>query len=95
MLAPVRAAPEAVPADRDVVEAAAEAAEDAVFEAYRPSEIADLDVTIDFTDGELTVDVYLDADADTPEERQREETVAQRATEAAARRVDELFESAE
>ncbi|MDR5671731.1 Uncharacterized protein AArcCO_1929 [Halalkaliarchaeum sp. AArc-CO] len=76
------------PTDAEVVETAAEAAEEVVFENYRQSEVVDLDVTVTFEDGVLEVDVYLnvpdDADPDP-------EAVVDEAARAAQDAVDELF----
>jgi len=73
------------PTDEEVVQAAAEAAESRVFEAYSTSEVRDLDVTVTFEEGILEVDVYLNVDDD------EAERVAEEAVAAAERAVDELF----
>ncbi|MEF8812767.1 MAG: DUF3194 domain-containing protein [Halovenus sp.] len=44
-----------------VVQQAADAAENVVFSRIDRSEIRDLDVTVTFEDGQLEVDIYLDA----------------------------------
>jgi isopentenyl diphosphate isomerase/L-lactate dehydrogenase-like FMN-dependent dehydrogenase len=76
------------PTDADVVETAAAAAEGVVFERYRKSEVTDLDVTVAFEDGRLSVDVYLNpADGTDPDP---DEVVAE-AAEAAEAAVDDLF----
>jgi hypothetical protein len=68
------------PTDRAVVDAAADAAESLVFSRYGPSEVADIDVTVHFKDGELTVDVYLHVpDADAAEQVAEDAAVAARA----------------
>ncbi len=77
------------PSDEDIVQTAAEAAEGLVFSRYRRSEVDDLDVTIDFEDGVLEVDVYLNVD-DSEAER-----VAQDAVLAAEAAVDDLFAEAD
>jgi hypothetical protein len=77
------------PSDAAAVEAAAEAAEGLVRSRYAQSEIRDLDVTVTFEDGRLTVDVYLDA-PDDPDPA----VVANEAVEAAEAAVDDLFEDA-
>jgi hypothetical protein len=77
------------PSDAAVVEAAAEAAEGLVRSRYAQSEIRDLDVTVTFEDGRLTVDVYLDA-PDDPDPA----VVANEVVEAAEAAVDDLFEDA-
>lgn len=79
----------------EIVEIASEAAEDAVFDAYDRSAVPDLDVTVQFVGQELTVDVYLDAGADSPEEREREEEIVNRAMRAAEAAVDEVVEDSD
>lgn len=69
-----------------VVEAAANAAEDVVFARYDRSEVRDIDVTVSFTDGELEVDVYLDAPGDV-------EQVVEDAVLAARTAADDVVES--
>jgi hypothetical protein len=78
------------PTDREVVEAASEAAEGLVLSRYKQSEVEDLDVTVSFEDGVLEVDVYLNA----PDETADPEQVAQDAVRAAEAAVDELFAEA-
>ncbi len=79
------------PSDVEVVEAASDAAEGVILSRYRQSEVADMDVTVRFEDGQLEVDVYLDA----PEDAEPDPaTVAQEAVEAAEAAVDELFDVA-
>ena len=77
------------PTDPEVVEAASDAAEGLVLSRYKQSEIRDLDVTVRFEDGQLEVDVYLDAPED-PDPA----VVAGEAVEAAEAAVDDLFEDA-
>lgn len=75
------------PTDRAVVDAAADAAESLVFSRYRRADVADIDVTVHFTDEELTVDVYLHVpDADDADQ------VAEDAALAARAAVDEMLE---
>jgi len=76
-----------MPADDEVVQAAARAAEDVVFSRLDTSEVRDLDVTVTFEDDVLEVDVYLDA----PEGRADEERVADDAALAARAAADELL----
>lgn len=76
----------------EVVEAAAAAAEESIFEAYAQSGVSDVDVTVHFQDAELTIDVYLDANAETPEEQEREAAVVDEAVTAAQEAVDTLLE---
>ena len=76
------------PTDAEVVETAAAAAEGAVFDHYRKSEVIDLDVTVSFEDGQLSVDVYLNpADGTDPSP----DEVVDAAVDAAEAAVDDLF----
>jgi hypothetical protein len=50
------------PSPATVVQTAAEAAESVVFSRYDRGDVRDLDVTVDYEDGRLEVDVYLDAE---------------------------------
>lgn len=81
-----------MPSEEDIVEKAAEAAEERIFETYRQSDVSDVDVTVQFIDRELTVDVYLDANAQTPDEQEREQATVEAAIDAAERTVDRLVE---
>jgi hypothetical protein len=72
------------PDDDAVVQAAASAAENVVFSRYSQSEVRDVDVTVTFEDGQLEVDVYLDAPGDA-------ERVAEDAVLAARRAADDLL----
>jgi hypothetical protein len=72
------------PDDSAVVQAAASAAENVVFSRYSQSEVRDVDVTVTFEDGQLEVDVYLDAPGDA-------ERVAEDAVLAARRAADDLL----
>ncbi|MBV0901576.1 DUF3194 domain-containing protein [Haloarcula salina] len=77
-----------MPTDDEVVETAAQAAENVVFSRFDASEVEDLDVTVSFEDDLLEVDVYLNA----PDARRDEERVADDAALAARSAVDDLFE---
>ena len=72
------------PDDDTVVQAAASAAENVVFSRYSQSELRDVDVTVTFEDGQLDVDVYLDAPGNA-------EQVAEDAVLAARRAADDLL----
>lgn len=72
----------------DVIDDAAAAAEGVVFDAFRRSEVTDLDVTIRFEDGILEVDVYINAD-----DESEAEVVAEEAVAAATSVVDAHFDS--
>ena len=83
---------EANPTDAEVVETAAAAAEGTVFERYRKSKVTDLDVTVAFEDGRLSVDVYLNpADGTDPDP----DEVVEEAVAAAETAVDDLFAGAD
>jgi hypothetical protein len=74
--------------DETVVDAAADAAHEAVFARLSTADIEDLDITVSFEDGELDVTVYIlapQADADVDQ-------VAEDAALAARAAVDELVE---
>jgi hypothetical protein len=74
-----------MPSDEEVVQTAAQAAENVVFSRLDRSTVDDLDVRVTFEDGVLEVDVYLDAgDADA-------DRVADDAALAARGAVDDLF----
>jgi hypothetical protein len=75
------------PTDEAVVETAAEAAEGLILDRYKQSAVTDMDVTVSFENGQLDVDVYLNA-PDDPDPA----VVAGEAVEAAEAAVDELFE---
>lgn len=79
---------EAEPTDADVVVAAAEAAEGMVFSRIDRADLDDLDVTVNFENRRLEVDVYLHAPAATVDGQR----VAEDATLAAREAVDELLE---
>lgn len=81
------------PADQEVVDAAAEAAEGVVFSRYRRTDVRDVDVSVSYEDGLLEVDVYLNVpDADEGEHVDEEaEQVADAAARAAVDAVDRLF----
>jgi len=74
-----------MPTDDEVVQTAADAAENVIFSRLGVSEVEDYDVTVTFEDGVLDVDVYVKApDAD-------EGRIADDAALAARGAVDELF----
>ena len=77
-----------MPSDETVVETAAEAAHGYVFSKLKQSDVDDLDVTVSFEDGVLTVDVYLLA----PDVDEDVEGIADDAALAARAAVDDLFE---
>lgn len=56
------------PSNDEVVQTAAQAAEDVVFSRYDRAAVRDLDVTVMFEDGLLEVDIYLDADGGDPDQ---------------------------
>jgi hypothetical protein len=79
-----------MPTDDEVVQTAAEAAENVVLSRFDNSAIDDLDVTVTFEDAVLEVDVYVHAsEGDADEDR-----VADDAALAARGAVDDLFDSA-
>lgn len=77
-----------MPTEDEVVETAAEAAEDVVFSRIDVGELDDVDVTVTFEDGLLDVDVYVNAPDSSADERR----VADDAALAARGAVDKLFE---
>ena len=79
--------PTGEPTDEEVVQTAATAAEDVIFERYKQSAVRDLDVTVTFEEGMLEVDVYLNA----PDEEADPDRVADDAARAARDAVDDLF----
>jgi len=78
-----------MPTEDEVVETAAEAAEDVVFSRIDVGELDDVDVTVTFEDGLLDIDVYVNAPDSSADERR----VADDAALAARGAVDELFEA--
>ena len=48
------------PTDSEVVQAAAQAAEDVIFSRYDRSAVRDFDVTVTFEDDQLDVEVFVD-----------------------------------
>jgi len=76
-----------VPSDEAVVQTAAEAAEGYVFSRVKQSSVRDLDVTVTFEDGVLTVDVYLNA----PDAGVDEDELADEAARVGQEAVDDLF----
>ncbi|NHN47568.1 DUF3194 domain-containing protein [Halostella sp. JP-L12] len=79
-----------MPTDDEVVQTAAEAAENVVFSRFDNSAVDDLDVTVTFEDGILEVDVYVHA----PDGSADEDRVADDAALAARAAVDDLFDEA-
>jgi len=75
------------PDDAEIVQTAAQAAEDVIFARYSRSDVRDFDVTVSFEDERLEVDVYLDA----VNGQQDPEQVADDAVLAARNAVDELL----
>ncbi|WP_458184934.1 DUF3194 domain-containing protein [Haladaptatus sp. NG-WS-4] len=73
--------------DEEVVQTAATAAEDVIFQRIKQSQVKDFDVTVAFEEGILDVDVYVNA----PDAGRDEEKVANDAALAARAAVDELF----
>ena len=78
-----------MPTDDEVVQTAADAAENVVFSRVDVGKLEDIDVTVTFEDGILDVDVYVNA----PESSVDERRVADDAALAARGAVDELFEA--
>jgi hypothetical protein len=76
------------PADEEVVQTAAAAAENVVFSRFSQSDIDDLDVTVTFENRVLEVDVYLNASSGTDDPEQ----VTEDAALAARAAVDDLLE---
>ncbi|NGM71480.1 DUF3194 domain-containing protein [Natronolimnobius sp. AArcel1] len=77
------------PTAEEVVQTASDAAEGYVFAQYKQSAVRDLDVTVEFEDGVLEVDVYLNAPGEDggPDPEQVADDAALTAREA----VDDLF----
>lgn len=73
--------------DRDVVQAAADAAENVIFSRLSATDVRDFDVTVTFEERVLEVDVYLDA----PEADEDADRIADDAALAARAAVDELL----
>ncbi len=73
--------------DDEVVETAADAAEDVIFARLNVSEVEDYDVTVTFEEQVLDIDVYVKA----PDASADEERVADDAALAARGAVDELL----
>ncbi len=76
------------PSEQEIVEAAAEAAENVVFSHLDRSAVEDFDAVVTFENGTLEVDVYVNA-PDEPESVT--ERVADDAALAARGAVDQLF----
>jgi hypothetical protein len=75
------------PTDEEVVQTAAQAAENVVFSRLSRSDIDDLDITVSFEDGILGVDIYLNA----PDSRADADQIVDDAALAARGAVDDLF----
>ena len=75
------------PSDDEVVQTAAEAAEQVVFSRFSRSDVSDVDISVSFEDGILEVDVYIEADGEADPEQ-----VADDAALAAQGAVDDLFD---
>ena len=74
------------PDEETVVRAASDAATEVIFSRYSRSEIQDLDVTVQFENDQLEVDIYLDVADDDPQR------VVDDAALAAQAAVDDLLE---
>jgi hypothetical protein len=77
-----------MPSDEEVVRAASAAAEGVILDAYKQSELTDVDVTVEFEDGVLDVDVYVNPPEDATSDP---DAVADEAALAAGDAVDDLF----
>jgi hypothetical protein len=77
------------PTNREIIDTASDAAEGLVFSRYKQSDVTDLDVTVQFEEGTLNVDVYLNA----PKANHDPEQIVTDAVSAAEAAVDELFAS--
>ena len=75
------------PTDDEVVQAAAQAAENVIFSRLSRSDVEDLDITVTFDDGVLDVDIYFNA----PDSRANADQIADDAALAARGAVDDLF----
>ena len=80
-----------MPDEVEVVETAAAAATGYITAEWASSDIADIDVRVDFTDGRLDVDVFLEPTADSPYDDDDAAALADDAVLVAADAVDELF----
>lgn len=81
-----------MPSNDDIVATAATAAEEVITRRYHPSAVDDLDITVSFADETLSVDVYIDVGAETPDAEEREQDAVNEAVRAAGAAVDRLFE---
>ena len=77
-----------MPEDAEIVETAAEAAENVIFSRCDRSAVTDFDVTVTFEDEMLEVDVDLNVDDPTVDEKR----IADDAALAARSAVDDLFD---
>lgn len=71
--------------DSEIVNAAFEAAQGVIFSRYNRSEVSDFDLTVEFNDGELIIDVFIDVPGANNVDGVTEEAVS-----AAESAVDEL-----
>ena len=78
-----------MPTDDEVVQTAADAAENVIFSRLSVSDVEDYDVTVTFEERMLDVDVYVKA----PDASADEERVADDAALAARGAVDDLLSS--
>jgi hypothetical protein len=78
-----------MPSDEEVVSAASEAAEGVILDYYKQSELTDFDVTVEFEDAVLDIDVYVNPPEDAEPDA---DAVADEAARAAGDAVDELFD---
>jgi hypothetical protein len=74
------------PDDDEVVRVASEAATEVIFSRYSRSDVRDLDVTVQFENDQLAVDIYLDVTDDDPQRVVDDAALAARAA------VDDLLE---
>ena len=77
-----------MPTEDEVVTTASEAAEGMIFSRYKQSKVRDLDITVEFEDGILDIDIYLNPPDDGEPDP---EAVVEEAIAAAESAVDELF----
>ncbi len=89
------AALEGMVSDEKIVEQAAEAATEHVFSRYKRGEVADLDISVTFEDGVLSVDVLFQTTESTGTTPAEERRIADDAALAATAAVDELLEGEE
>lgn len=75
--------------EEEATKAAAEAAEGVIFSRLDKGDVEDLDVTVRFTGGELSVDVFLETTDDAPTSTPEEQQIADDAARAAAAAIDD------